>query len=106
MAYYFYKGKVVRSRSDRDRDVKLLWAHTVTLKHTDVNFRVSDSVATQLRANFVFPGTWDEFVGDDFYWSQFSLGQLRGLPNKIDSRSRLLGSVCWCGFHRVSMAAM
>ena len=45
MANYFYKGKEVRSRSDRDRDVKLLWAHTVTLKHTDINFRVTDSVA-------------------------------------------------------------
>ena len=46
MANYFYKGKEVRSRSDRDRDDKLLWAHTVTLKHTDINFRVTDSVAT------------------------------------------------------------
>ena len=45
MANYFYKVKEVRSRSDRDRDVKLLWAHTVTLKHTDINFRVTDSVA-------------------------------------------------------------
>ena len=45
MANYFYKGKEVRSRSDRDRDVKLSWAHTVTLKHTDINFRVMDSVA-------------------------------------------------------------
>ena len=35
----------MRSRSDRDRDVKLSWAHTVTLKHTDINFRVTDSVA-------------------------------------------------------------
>ena len=41
-----YKGKEVRSRSDRDREVKLSWAHTVTLKHTDINFRVTDSVAT------------------------------------------------------------
>ena len=48
MANYFYKGKEVRSRSDRDRDVKLSWAHTVTLKHTDINFRVTDSVATKL----------------------------------------------------------
>ena len=46
MANYFYKGKEVRSRSGRDRDVKLSWAHTVTLKHTDINFRVTDSVAT------------------------------------------------------------
>ena len=23
--------------------------------------------STQLRADFVLPGTWDEFVGDDFY---------------------------------------
>ena len=45
MANYFYKGKEVRSRSDRDRDVKLSWAHTVTLKHTYINFRVMDSVA-------------------------------------------------------------
>ena len=36
--------------------------------------------STQLRADFVFPGTWDEFVGDDFYWSQFSLGRLHWLP--------------------------
>ena len=35
----------MRSRSDPDRDVKLSWAHTVTLKHTDINFRVMDSVA-------------------------------------------------------------
>ena len=47
MANNFYKGKGVRSRSDRDRDVKLSWAHTVTLKHTDINFRVTDSVATR-----------------------------------------------------------
>ena len=46
MANYFHKGKELRSRSDRDRDVKLLWAHTVTLKHTDINFRVTDSVAS------------------------------------------------------------
>ena len=45
MANYFYKGKEVRSRSDRDPDVKLLWAHTVTLKHTHINFMVMDSVA-------------------------------------------------------------
>ena len=45
MANYFYKGKEVRSRSDRDRDVKLSWAHTATLKHTDINFRVTDSAA-------------------------------------------------------------
>ena len=31
MANCFYQGKEVRSRSDRDRDVKLSWAHTVTL---------------------------------------------------------------------------
>ena len=37
--------------------------------------------STQLRADFVFPGTWDEFVGDDFYWSQFSLGRLHWLPD-------------------------
>ena len=48
MANYFYKGNEVRSRSDRDRDVKLLWAHTVTLKHTDINFRVTDSVARSI----------------------------------------------------------
>ena len=23
--------------------------------------------STQLRVDFVFPGTWDKFVGDDFY---------------------------------------
>ena len=46
MANYFNKGKEVRSRSDRDRDIKLSWAHTVTLKHTDyINFRVTDSAA-------------------------------------------------------------
>ena len=45
MANCYYKGKEVRSRSDRDREVKLSWAHTVTLKHTDINFRVTDSVA-------------------------------------------------------------
>ena len=50
MANYFYKGKEARSRSDRDRDVKLSWAHTVTLKHTDINFRVTDSVATESTA--------------------------------------------------------
>ena len=54
MTNYFYKGKEVRSRSDRDRDVKLLWAHTVTLKHTDINFRVTDSVAT-LRTALYLP---------------------------------------------------
>ena len=41
----FSQGKEVRSRSDRDRDVKLSWAHTVTLKHTDINFWITDSVA-------------------------------------------------------------
>ena len=46
MASCYYKGKEVRSRSDRDREVKLSWAHTVTLKHTDINFRVTDSVAS------------------------------------------------------------
>ena len=43
MANCFYKGKEVRSRSDRDRELQLSWAHTV--KHTDINFRVTDSVA-------------------------------------------------------------
>ena len=47
MANYFYKGKEVRSRSDCDRDVKLSWTHTVTLKHTDINFGVTDSVASR-----------------------------------------------------------
>ena len=47
MANCLYKGKEVRSRSDRDRDVKLSWAHTVTLINTDINFRVTDSVARQ-----------------------------------------------------------
>ena len=42
----YYKGKEVRSRSDRDRELKLSKAHTVTLKHTDINFRVTDTVAT------------------------------------------------------------
>ena len=37
----------MRSRSDRDQEVKLSWVHTVTLKHTDINFRVTDSVATR-----------------------------------------------------------
>ena len=56
----FYKGKEARSRSDRDQDVKLLWAHTVTLKHTDINFRVTDSVAivdhvlTRVKVNYTF----------------------------------------------------
>ena len=45
MANCFYKGKEVRSRSDRDRELQLSWAHTVTLIHTDINFRVTDSVA-------------------------------------------------------------
>ena len=45
MANYYHKGKEVRSRSDRDREVKLSQVHTVTLKHTDINFRVTDSVA-------------------------------------------------------------
>ena len=39
------KGKEVGSRSDRDLEVKLSWADTVTLIHTDINFRVTDSVA-------------------------------------------------------------
>ena len=39
------KGKEVGSRSDRDLEVKLSWAGTVTLIHTDINFRVTDSVA-------------------------------------------------------------
>ena len=51
MANYFHKGKEVRSRSDRDRDVKLSWAHTVTLKHTDINFWVTDSVASVCRGS-------------------------------------------------------
>ena len=45
MANCCYKGKEVRSRSDRDREVKLSSAHTVTLINTDINFRVTDSVA-------------------------------------------------------------
>ena len=48
MANCFYQGKEVRSRSDRDRDVKLSLAHTVTLTNTDINFRVTDSVARYL----------------------------------------------------------
>ena len=54
MANCYYKGKNVRSRSDRDRDVKLSWAHTVTLKHTDINFRVTDSVARFYPENSLF----------------------------------------------------
>ena len=46
--------------------------------------------STQLQADFVFPGTWDEFIGDDFYWSQFSLGRLHRLPNKINSNQDCL----------------
>ena len=46
MANCYYKGKEVRSRSDRDRELKLSWGHTVTLKHTDINFRVTDTVAS------------------------------------------------------------
>ena len=45
MANCCCKGKEMRSRSDRDREVKLLWAHTVTLIHTNINFRVTESVA-------------------------------------------------------------
>ena len=50
MANCFYKAKEVRSRSNRDREVKLSYTHTVTLiyshlKHADINFRVTDSVA-------------------------------------------------------------
>ena len=52
MANYFHKGKEGRSRSDRDRDVKLSWAHTVTLKHTDINFGVTDSVAIVRAAQY------------------------------------------------------
>ena len=48
MANCFYKGKEVRSRSDRDRELQLSWAHTVTLIHTDINFRVTDSVANRV----------------------------------------------------------
>ena len=66
MANYFYKGKEVRSRSDRDRDVKLSWAHTVTLKHTDINFRVTDSVSNnhldQKRENSDFPSDISGFA--------------------------------------------
>ena len=54
MANCFYKGKEVRSRSDRDRELQLSWAHTVTLIHTDINFRVTDSVATFLVATQAF----------------------------------------------------
>ena len=49
MIYYIAncctKGKEVRSRSDRDREVKLSWSHSVTLIHTDVNFKATESVA-------------------------------------------------------------
>ena len=50
MANCCCKGKDVRSRSDRDREVKLSWAHTVTLIHTDINFRVTESVAIRTLA--------------------------------------------------------
>ena len=48
----------MRSRSDRDRELQLSWAHTVTLIHTDINFRVTDSVATAEEAIYhtVLPG--------------------------------------------------
>ena len=46
MANCYYKGKEVRSRSDRDREVKLSWAHTVTLINTDINFKVTGSVVS------------------------------------------------------------
>ena len=62
MANYFYKGKEVRSRSDRDRDVQLSWAHTVTLKHTDINFRVTDSVAICLDAYFTCRSSAEQVV--------------------------------------------
>ena len=52
MANYFHKGKEVSSRSDHDREVKLSWAHTVTLKHTDINFWVTDSVAMVRAAQY------------------------------------------------------
>ena len=55
MANYFSKGKEVRSRSDRDRDAKLSWAHSVTLKHTDINSRVTDSVARVRHDERFFP---------------------------------------------------
>ena len=49
MIYYIAnccnKGKEVRSRFHRDRDVKLSWPHYVTLIHTDINFRATESVA-------------------------------------------------------------
>ena len=35
----------MRSRFDRDREVILSWAQSVTLKHTGRNLRVTDSVA-------------------------------------------------------------
>ena len=42
-----YNEKEVRSRSDRDQEIKLSWAHTVTLIYTDINFWVTDSVANK-----------------------------------------------------------
>ena len=49
----------MRSRSDRDREVELSWAHTVTLKHADINFRVTDSVASDFRhSNFLVLMRW------------------------------------------------
>ena len=39
--------------------------------------------STELPADFIFSGsTWDEYVGDDFYWSQFFLGRLHLLPSR------------------------
>ena len=43
------KKKEARSRSDHGREVKLSCNHTVTLIHTDINFRVTDSVARACR---------------------------------------------------------
>ena len=51
--------------------------------------------STQLRADFVFPGAWDEFVGDDFYWSQFSLGRLHRLPF---NHQLPIEPTCWHGW--------
>ena len=38
-------GKLMLQEERGYREVKLSWAHPATLKHTDINFKVTDSVA-------------------------------------------------------------
>ena len=45
-ASFWYKEKEVKNISDRDREVKLSWAQTVTLIHRDVYFMDTESVGT------------------------------------------------------------